>query len=151
MGSTAICKIPPDGQITQNLSSPSRKNIPLSPSGKSALPVRPVLARQEGRIAIVTNVGRDAVDAAASARNGVAGRVSRERYLRAGRTTPKRTAKPCGPGTRCWCQAVGGEIDPTGFDFPIKPAATVTRRIRRRGEHGISRKAIAQGMPECLR
>jgi len=31
----------------------------------------------------------------------------------------------------------------------IKPAATVTRRIRRRGEHGISRKAIAQGMPEC--
>jgi len=27
----------------------------------------------------------------------------------------------------------------------IKPAATVTGRIRRRGEHGISRKAIAQG------
>src|SRR3954451_21256660 len=33
----------------------------------------------------------------------------------------------------------------------IKPAATVTRRIRRRGDHGISRKAIAQGMPECFR
>jgi hypothetical protein len=33
----------------------------------------------------------------------------------------------------------------------IKPAATVTRRIRRREEHGISRKAIAQGMSECLR
>jgi hypothetical protein len=33
----------------------------------------------------------------------------------------------------------------------IKPAATVTRRIRRRGEHGISRKAIAQGMPDRLR
>jgi hypothetical protein len=28
---------------------------------------------------------------------------------------------------------------------------TVTRRIRRRGEHGISRKAIARGMPECFR
>src|SRR5258705_7306162 len=28
-------------------------------------------------------------------------------------------------------------------------SATVTRRIRRRGERGISRKAIAQGMPEC--
>ena len=27
--------------------------------------------------------------------------------------------------------------------------ATVTKRIRRRGERGISRKAIAQGMPEC--
>jgi hypothetical protein len=25
-----------------------------------------------------------------------------------------RTAKPCGPDTRCWCQAVGGEFDPTG-------------------------------------
>jgi hypothetical protein len=33
----------------------------------------------------------------------------------------------------------------------LKPAATVTRRIRRRGEHGISRKAIAQGMSECFR
>ena len=29
--------------------------------------------------------------------------------------------------------------------------ATVTRRIRRRGERGISRKAIAQGMSDCLR
>ena len=28
---------------------------------------------------------------------------------------------------------------------------TETRRIRRRGERGISRKAIAQGMPECFR
>ena len=27
--------------------------------------------------------------------------------------------------------------------------ATVTRRIRRRGERGISRKTIAQGMPDC--
>jgi hypothetical protein len=33
----------------------------------------------------------------------------------------------------------------------IKPAVTVTRRIRRRGERGISRKAIARGMPECFR
>jgi hypothetical protein len=30
------------------------------------------------------------------------------------RTTPMRTAKPCGPGTRGWCQAVGGEFGPTG-------------------------------------
>jgi hypothetical protein len=27
----------PDGQITQNLSSPRAKNIPLSPSGKSVI------------------------------------------------------------------------------------------------------------------
>src|SRR5438270_6264785 len=25
-----------------------------------------------------------------------------------------RTAKPCGPDTRGWCQAAGGEFDPTG-------------------------------------
>jgi len=31
----------PDGQIKQILSSPSRKNIPLNPSGKSGLPTRP--------------------------------------------------------------------------------------------------------------
>src|SRR5882672_3135052 len=60
-----------------------------------------------------------------------------------------RTAKPCGPGTRCWCQAGGGFSNPTGFRSAANSLATVTRRIRRRGEHGISRKAIAQGMPEC--
>ena len=31
----------------------------------------------------------------------------------------------------------------------IKPAAMEARGIRLQGEHGISRKAIAQGMPEC--
>ena len=50
-----------------------------------------------------------------------------------------RTAKPCGPGTRCWCQAGGGCSDPTGFRSAVNLSATVTRRIRRRGEHGISR------------
>jgi hypothetical protein len=67
---------------------------------------------------------------------------------RAGRTMRLRTAKPCGPGTRCWCQAGGGFSNPTGFRSTVNPSATVTRRIRRRGEHVISRKAIAQGMPD---
>ena len=31
----------------------------------------------------------------------------------------------------------------------LNPLATVTRRIRRRGERGISRKTIAQGVPDC--
>jgi hypothetical protein len=55
------------------------------------------------------------VDATASARKVIAGRVSRERA--AGAQDERRwlrTAKPCGPDTRCWCQAVGGEFDPTG-------------------------------------
>jgi hypothetical protein len=70
-----LCR-PDAPRLRQN--NPTGK-IPLNLSGKSALPVRPVLSRQEGRIAIVTNAGGDAVDAAASARSGVAGRVSRER------------------------------------------------------------------------
>jgi hypothetical protein len=68
----------PVGQISwrnENLSSPISKNISLSPSGKSVLPARPVLSLQEGRIAIVTNAGGDAVDAAASARKVIAGRI----------------------------------------------------------------------------
>jgi hypothetical protein len=42
-------------------------------------------------------------------------------------------------------------VSPTGRDKTFNPPMTVTRRIRRRGERGISRKAIAQGMPKCLR
>jgi hypothetical protein len=43
------------------------------------------------------------------------------------------------------------QIDSYRRRSAIKPAVTVTRRIRRRGEHGISRKATAQGRPECFR
>jgi hypothetical protein len=72
------------------------------------------------------------------ARNGIAGRslTARERSTGArtnGASTPSsklggrhmagrsvwrrllRTAKPCGPGTRCWCQAGGGFSSPTGI------------------------------------
>ena len=40
-------------------------------------------------------------------------------------------------------------LGPTGFRRTANPLVTVTRRIRRRGEHVISRKAIAQEMPDC--
>src|SRR5258708_31686922 len=36
-------------------------------------------------------------------------------------------------------------VSPTGHGKAFNPPMTVTRRIRRRGERGISRKAIAQG------
>src|SRR5258708_28880745 len=42
----------------KNLSSPFAKNISLSPSGKSPVEARPIPAREEGRIAIVTDVGQ---------------------------------------------------------------------------------------------
>jgi hypothetical protein len=60
-----------------------------------------------------------------------------------------RTAKPCGSGARCWRQAGGGEVGPTGSGNPFNPPATVTRRIRRREEHEISRKTIACGNAGC--
>jgi hypothetical protein len=60
-----------------------------------------------------------------------------------------RTAKPCGSGARCWRQAGGGEVGPTGSGNPFNPPATVTRRIRRREERGISRKTIACGNAGC--
>jgi len=49
----------------------------------------------------------------------------------------QRTAKPCGPGTRCWCQVGGGKSAQPGADFAANSPTTVTRRIRRRGERGI--------------
>jgi hypothetical protein len=56
----------PDGQIkrssSKSKSSPEAKNIPLSPLLKSILKVRRPVPT-EGRLAIVTNAGRDAVDA----------------------------------------------------------------------------------------
>ena len=49
----------PDGQITKSLSSPLRKNISVYPKCKSGYMIRR-LAPLKGRIAIVTNAGRDA-------------------------------------------------------------------------------------------
>src|SRR4051812_22141007 len=96
-----------------------------------------VPSRQEGRIAIVTNARRDVVDAAASARKVDAGRgKTRERSRRAGRTALKRTAKPCGSGTRGWCQAAGGACDPTGS---VEPSS----RQRWRQEEFVSRESSA--------
>jgi hypothetical protein len=75
----------------------------------------------KGRIAIVMNAGRNVVDATAPARKMIAGRIVRSvsGSQRARRTAKTRTAKPRGPDTRCWCQAAGGELDPTGSDQPL--------------------------------
>src|SRR6266478_1982868 len=42
-------------------------------------------------------------------------------------------------------------VGPTGLGQTFNPQMTVTRRIRRRGERGISRKTIARGMPGDFR
>ncbi len=87
-------------------------------------PLRPA-PHQEGRIAIVTTRGlRDAMDA----------------LLRMRRSASRRTAKPCGPG------------------LPTLRSSSATRFAERRGlsspvprgERGISRSTIVQGMPDCF-
>jgi len=64
-----------DSKASRVVQSPLAKNISLNPLGKSALPARSVLARQEWRSANVTSAGEEAVDAAASARKVIAGRI----------------------------------------------------------------------------
>jgi hypothetical protein len=86
-------------------------------------------------LAIVTNVGAGCGGRGSVGRDCGRRAVLRERSCNArtnGASTPPlklrpaargrlrnwrrllRTAKPCGPGTRCWCQAGGGFLGPTG-------------------------------------
>src|SRR6202171_6063765 len=87
----------PTGASANIVSSPVSKNISLPGLVETALlipPSRPT----KGRIAIVTDVRWDAVDAAVSGTQPwIAGRVSRERSAAHGRTILQRTAKSCGP------------------------------------------------------
>jgi hypothetical protein len=122
---------------------------------------RAVPSRERGVSRSSRTLGWDAVDAAASSRKGIAGQANACEHstgawtngaasgfaktsvdvhmpLKSLGESGSRTAKPCGPGTRCWCQVGGGARAQPGIDT-IDPPMTVTRRIRRRGEHGISR------------
>ena len=112
--------------------------------------ISPAVPSHRGALAIVIDAGRDAVDAAASGaqRNGRAGwRKACELSIVRRRTALKRTAKPCGPGTRCWCQVGGGASARPGLDKPY-PSMTVTRtnsspgRARRK-----PLKPLRAGMP----
>src|SRR5947208_10198774 len=55
--------------------------------------------------------------------------------------TPRRTAKSCGPGAATLALSRWESV----------PPATVAKEPAHRGEHEVSRKAIAQGMSECFR
>jgi hypothetical protein len=78
---------------------------------------------------VTTRGARDAVD-----RFGV------RRFSRRTKT-PGRTAKSCGPDAATLASS----------RQEIFPPATVARKAAHRGEHEVSRKAIAQGMSDCLR
>jgi hypothetical protein len=97
-------------------------------------------APARGALAIVTNVGRDAVDAAARRASVIAGQV-----FACERSGSRKTSGAIrGRQNRVVLAPVAGvksaevrEARP-GWQN-LNPPATVTRRIRRRGERGISR------------
>jgi hypothetical protein len=93
-GSVICC----DFSICFGLSSPVCKNISLHPSGKSSLQIRAIPSHR-GRIAIVTDAGWDAVDAAASCaqRDRRAGEEPVSDQQHADERRLQRTAKSCGP------------------------------------------------------
>jgi hypothetical protein len=141
-GQSIARRLATDWHDGQNSASPRPQISGLTPA---------VPFREEGRSRVVTNAGRDVVDATASARIAVAGRVEpRERLtgaqderrfsVRQNRVvlTPVAGAK----------SVVATQTRP-GLRSHLNPPTTVTRRIRRRGERGISRKAITQGMPDA--
>ena len=103
---------------------------------------------KRGGSRVVTNAGRDAVDAAASGAMRVRRAVIRERARRARR-------RRCGVRqNRVVLASVAGVKLPVAKLIQpdrsaIKPAGMEAKGIRLQGEHGISRQTIAQGMPEC--
>ena len=68
---------------------------------------------------------------------GIAGWASAcERSPSRRRPAQARTAKSCGPGTRCWCQVGGGDVGPTG----LRPALIRQRRWQKEFVTGESAK-----------
>src|SRR4029077_14924948 len=108
----------------QNLSSPRAKNIPLNPSGKSALSARPVPPEMRG------------VSRSSRTCGGM-------RWTRGARLTSARIAD--GEVVLSWRPNAGAK-----FAGSV-PRMTVATKPGHRGEREVSRNTIAQGRPECFR
>jgi hypothetical protein len=111
-----------------------------------------ILSPRKGRWPSSRTLGWDAVDAAVSGVKCVRRAVSVSGQRHAGRTMLKRTVKSCGPDASVvGVKPAEGKSARPGADEPA-----IRRRRRQqspilRGEREVSRKAIAQGMSECLR
>ena len=130
--------------------------ISLSPSGKSPLGLPPSCPRGRGVGHRHRTLGWDVVDAAASGaqvncRAGFGLSQTRER------SNGAQTNGAEAYGEVVWFRhpllvsSWRRHAGPTGRGDAANSSTTVTRRIRRRGERVISRKAIAQGMSDVLR
>jgi len=116
-------QINPTGK-SKNPSGPLAKNIPLNPSGKSAALIRASHGRR--------GAARDRHERAV----GCGGREACAR-----RAHMTRTAKSCGPDAAVLASSRAGSF----------LRGDGGKRAVHRGEHAISRKATAQGRPECFR
>jgi hypothetical protein len=126
------------------LSRYSRENIPVLKYPKSPIEIPPSRSGR-GALAIVTNVGM-----------GCGGRGSVGRALDSQGGFPvsdysAQTNDVAAYGKTVWSwhpllvSSRRRFCEPNRVRQSLHPPTTVTRRIRRRGERGISRKAIAQG------
>ena len=90
------------------------------------------------------------MDAAASAREAIAGRVFVSDRPARGRTTLQWTAKSCGPGTRCWCQVSRRRYRPSrASDAPFNRRGDGGKKELVAGENAKETvKTIAQGRPD---
>jgi hypothetical protein len=108
----------PSGGLSTGVSSPISKNISLHPSGKSSLQIRAIPSHTEGRIAIVTDAGWDAVDAAAFCARGdrrAGSYVPVSDHQASGREMLQRTAKSCGPDAPTLASSLRSGVGPTGL------------------------------------
>ena len=115
----------PDGQINKICPSLSRKNIPLNAVGQIS--------------GINTRVSRQMRGGSRSSRT-----CGGMRWTRSVRKTSahERTAKSCGPDAAVLASSCVGSSFCSGDGG---------KRAVHRGEHEVSRKATAQGRPECFR
>src|SRR5258705_2731168 len=112
------------------VSSPEIKNIPLLPSGKSALGLPPSRAHKRGASRSSRTLGA-----------GCDGRGSvRRARMRAGRMMLKRTAKSC-----------RSDAPMLASSLREVAQATVSNKPGHREEREVSRKTIARGMPGLFR
>ena len=129
----------PDGQISRSAVQPHFQKY-FHSRLTQITSISLAVSSPRGALAIVTDAGWDAVDAAASARDVIAGQASACERSNGEQTNDD----SCGRQSRVVLAPVAGvklaearrpDRDPT----TLNPPMTVTRRIRRRGEHEISR------------
>ena len=99
----------PDGQNTKPQVNARRQKYSTLPKFGNGVCVASTRPKEEGRIAIVTNAGRAAVDADRIGAKGFAGRATVSKAPRAHDRCDRRTAKSCGPGARGLCAKCCGE------------------------------------------